>query len=84
MNGFDEIHELWDEPYEGLPEEEEAWTWDEEAQEKNGPTKNPPNRKGKWYRWYFTYHEPSCTRIRVSVDKDPVTGRWFNPHRSSE
>jgi hypothetical protein len=83
MGDSDEIFELWDEPWEGLPEEDESWTWDEEARDKNGLTKNPPSGKGKWYRWYFVYHEPSCTRIKISADKDPGTGGWFNPHRSS-
>ncbi len=78
------IHELWDEPWEGLPEEDEAWTWDEEDATKNGRTKNPPHDKGEWYRWYFIYHKPSCQRIKISADEDPFTGKWFNPHPSSE
>ena len=80
----DEPHELWAEPWEGLPEEGEApWEWDEEERSKNGETKNPPNRKGKWYRWYFIYHKPTCTRIKISADRDPRGGGWFNPHPST-
>ncbi len=76
----DEPHELWDEPWEGLPPEESPWEWDEENRYKNGKTKKPPNRKGKWYRWYFIYHKPTCQRIKISVDQDPRDGKWFNPH----
>jgi hypothetical protein len=84
MGGFDmDIHELWDEPWEGLPEEEQAWGWDEVKEEENGPTKNPPNQKKGWKRWYFIYHQPSCTNVKISADRDPSSGKWFNPHRSS-
>jgi hypothetical protein len=78
-----EPFELWEEPWEGLPEEEEAWTWDEEGRVKNGQTKNSPNRRGKWYRWYFTYHKPTCSHVKVSADEDSESGLWFNPHLSS-
>jgi hypothetical protein len=78
-----DIHELWDEPWEGLPEEEAAWEWDFVSEEENGPTKNPPTKKRGWIRWYFIYHEPRCTNFKISADKDPATGKWFNPHRSS-
>jgi hypothetical protein len=78
-----EIHELWDEPWEGLPEEEAAWEWDLVAEEENGPTENPPDGKRGWKRWYFTYHQPSCTNVKISADCDPATGKWFNPHPSS-
>jgi hypothetical protein len=47
-----QIHELWDEPWEGMPEDEEAWTWDLVDEEE-------------------------------SADRDPASGKWFNPHRSS-
>jgi len=78
-----EIHELWDEPWEGLPEEEAAWEWDLVSEEENGETKNPPNRSGNWMRWYFIYHQPRCTNVKISADLDLTTGKWFNPHRSS-
>ena len=78
-----EIHELWDEPREGLPEEEAAGEWELVDSEADGATKHPPNRRGRWIRWYFKYHEPRCTNIKISADRDPTTGRWFNPHRSS-
>lgn len=76
-------HELWEEPWEGLPEEESAWEWDLVDDEENGSTKKPPDRQRGWKRWYFVYHEPSCTHIKISADRDPRTGKWFNPHRSS-
>jgi hypothetical protein len=37
-----EIHELWDEPWEGLPEEEEAWGWDKVSKEEKGRHKTHP------------------------------------------
>jgi hypothetical protein len=84
MSDFNmDVHELWDEPWEGLPEEEAAWEWELVDEEENGPTKNPPNQKGTWKRWYFIYHEPKCTNVKISADRDPATGKWFNPHRSS-
>jgi hypothetical protein len=76
-------HELWDEPWEGLPEEEAAWERDLVAEEENGPTKTPPDARPAWKRWYITYHQPSCTNVKISADRDPDTGQWFNPHRSS-
>jgi hypothetical protein len=75
--------ELWSEPWEGLDPSHEAWEWDFVSKAKNGATKNPPSRGQRWVRWYFTYHQPVCTNIRVSADKDPSTGSWFNPHPSS-
>lgn len=77
------IHELRTEPWEGLPEDDEAWTWEEESREKNGRTINPPHDRGKWFRWYFVYHKPTCNRIKISADQDPEAGLWFNPHPSS-
>ena len=76
-------HELWDEPWEDLPEEEGAWEWDLVGADENGPTKGPPDGRRGWNRWYAVYHEPRCTNIKISVDRDPQTGQWFNPHRSS-
>jgi hypothetical protein len=78
-----DIHEVWDEPWEGLPEEESAWEWDLVSEEENGRTKQPPDAKKGWKRWYFVYHEPKCTNIKISADRDPSSGKWFNPHRSS-
>jgi hypothetical protein len=46
-------HELWDEAWEGLPEEEAAWEWDLIEEEENGATKNPPDGRSGWKRWYF-------------------------------
>lgn len=37
-------HELWDEPWEGLSEEEAAWEWDMVDEQENGSTKNPPTK----------------------------------------
>lgn len=75
------IHELWPEPWEGLPEEEEAWTWEEEAREKDGRTTDPPHDRGKWYRWYFVYHaledhEHHPLKIRERWVK-ASDGRWY-------
>lgn len=78
-----DVHELWDEPWEGLPEEEEAWTWDLVDETENGETKHPPNQQRGWIRWYFVYHQPQCTNVKISADREPQSGRWFNPHRSS-
>jgi hypothetical protein len=76
-------HELWDEPWEGLPEEAAAWEWDIVDEEENGPTKQPPNSSRGWKRWYLIYHQPVYTNIKISADRDPKTVKWFNPHESS-
>lgn len=78
----DEPHDLWDDPRDGLPPDEAPWDWDEVGRQKNGKTKNHPGRNGDWYRWYFIYHKPTCTKIKISVDQNP-NGKWFNPHPSS-
>ena len=86
FSGYGEPHDLWDDPREGLdPEEFPWWTWDHDPVDvtKNGPTDHPPNRKGRWYRWYFVYHAPTCEMIKISADEDPGGGGWFNPHPSS-
>lgn len=80
----DRRYELWAEPWEGLPHEEGAWEWELTKEEKNGRTKNPPDRRRGWMRWYFFYHKPSCDMVKVSADKDPVSGMWFNPHLSTD
>lgn len=67
-----EIHELWDEPWESLPPDEAAYDWDEVSAEENGPTKNAPNQRGRWIRWYFTYHKPSCTMTRSVPTATPI------------
>ena len=64
-------HELWDEPWEGLPEEDGAWKWDLVDEEENRPTKGPPDGRPGWKPWYFVYHEPTCTNTKVSADRDP-------------
>ncbi|HEY2157469.1 MAG TPA: hypothetical protein VGH33_17710 [Isosphaeraceae bacterium] len=74
-----EPFELWDEPWEGLPEEDEAWTWELIDEVENGKSRFPPDYK----RWYLTYRTPSGERVRISVDRDPRDGRWFNPHPAS-
>lgn len=80
------ISQLWPDPRDGLPPDEAPWDWEEEDEEdrvKNGPTKNPPHARGKWWRYYFVYHKPTCQRVKISADNDPQTGGWFNPHPSS-
>ena len=75
-----EPFELWDEPWEGLPEEDEAWTWDLVSEEMNGESGFPPG----YIRWYLIYHKPTCQNIRISADRNPRDGTWFNPHHSSQ
>lgn len=80
---WDEIHEYWDDARKGLPPDDAPWNWELINEEKNGRTKKPPDHRGKWYRWYLTYHKPECTNVKISVDEDDKTGRLFNPHPSS-
>ena len=70
-----EPFELWDEPWEGLPEEDEAWTWDLIHEEENG---NSRFLRG-YRRWYLTDHRPSYQTVKISADRNPKDGRWFNP-----
>jgi hypothetical protein len=73
---------LWEEPWEGLPEEA-AWEWILIEDEENGATKKPPDKRRGWKRWYFIYEDPTGVKIKISADRDPRSGKWFNPHRSS-
>jgi hypothetical protein len=69
-------HELWDEPWEGLPEDDAEWEWDLFSdEEENGKTKTPPDTRPGWVRWYFVYHQPICTNVKISADKDPQSGK---------
>lgn len=54
------------------------------GREHGGKTKTPPDSARGWERWYFTYERLDGSRVRVSADRDPHTGEWFNPHLSSE
>lgn len=53
------------------------------SEHQNGVTKTPPDQRPGWKRWYFIYRDPAGTEIKISADRDPDTGQWFNPHRSS-
>ena len=75
--------QLWSDPRDGIDPVESPWNWDEESKSKWGPTTNPPYQDPGWERWYFVYKKPDGTRIKVSADRDPQTGEWFNPHPSS-
>jgi hypothetical protein len=75
--------QLWPDPRDGLDPAEAPWDWDEVSSTHYGPTKNPPNAVPGWERWYFVYKKPDGTKIKISADRDPQTGEWFNPHPSS-
>ena len=77
------IHELWDEPWEGLPEFEAAWNWDLISVFVNVATKKTPDGQSGWKRWYVVYRTQDGTEVKISADRDPRSGKWFNPHRSS-
>jgi hypothetical protein len=70
-------------PLSGLEPDDAPWNWLEVDSYYDGPTKAPPNNRPGWGRWYFLYETPDGTRIKVSADRDPQTGEWFNPHVSS-
>ena len=78
------LEDPWPEPRYGLDEEYAAWNWIEESRTYHRPTDHPPNRVRGWGRWYFVYSIPGDGRIKISADRDPVTGRWYNPHESSD
>jgi hypothetical protein len=75
--------QLYPEPWEGLDPEDSPWEWDLVEEEENGATRNPRSRQPGWRRWYFTYHMPICTNVKISADRDPQSGSWFNPHPST-
>jgi len=52
-------------------------------EEEDAHTKKPPDNRPGWKRWYLIYHQPVCTNVKISADRDPQTGQWFNPHFSS-
>jgi hypothetical protein len=67
----------------GLDPNDAPWNWDEIASCHYGPTTNPPTAVSGWERWYFWYEKPDGSRVKVSADREPQTGQWFNPHLSS-
>ena len=75
--------QLWPDPRDGLDPAEAPWFWTEIASCHYGPTNNPPNAHSGWERWYFLYEKQDGHRVKVSADRDPQTGEWFNPHISS-
>jgi hypothetical protein len=70
-------------PTSGLDSADAPWSWVEVDSYYDGPTKTPPNSYRGWERWYFLYERPDGTQLKVSADRDPQTGEWFNPHLSS-
>ncbi len=85
-------HQLWPDPRDGLDptdplsgldEDDAPWNWEEVDSYHHGPTNNPPTAHTGWERWYFLYEKPDGASVKVSADRDPQTGEWFNPHVSS-
>lgn len=70
-------------PLTGLDPGDAPWNWTEVGSYYDGPTDNPPTAHPGWARWYFLYEKPDRSRVKVSADRDPQTGEWFNPHLSS-
>jgi hypothetical protein len=70
-------------PLSGLDPNDAPWNWSKENSYRHGPTHSPPTGRPGWERWYFLYEKPDGTRVKVSADRDPQTGQWFNPHLSS-
>jgi hypothetical protein len=72
-----------DDPSSGLDANDAPWNWEEVSRTHGGKTKTPPDARPGWERWYFVYEKPDGSRVKVSADRDPQTGEWFNPHLSS-
>jgi hypothetical protein len=75
--------QLWPDPRDGLNSDDAPWNWQEVSRQHGGKTKNPPDAQPGWERWYFLYKTPDGDIEKISADRDPQTGQWFNPHRSS-
>jgi hypothetical protein len=72
-------------PTSGLDPDSTPWNWVLVGPPRDGgKTKNPPNQRPGWRRWYFLYETPDGSRVKISADRDPDTGQWFNPHLSSD
>jgi hypothetical protein len=76
--------QLWPDPRDGLDPGESPWNWEEVGRIYGGKTKTPPSKLPGWERWYFSYKRPDGSRVKISADRDPQTGEWFNPHPSSK
>ena len=64
-------------PASGLDPYDAPWNLDAGGQPQDGgKTKNPPNQRLGWRRWYFIYQKLDGTRVKVSADQDPDTGQW--------
>ena len=70
-------------PLSGLDPNDAPWNWTELTNRHDGPTDNPPNGRPGWERWYFLYERPDGSTVKISADREPQTGEWFNPHLSS-
>ncbi len=70
-------------PFSGLDPNDAPWNWTEIRSYHGGPTKSPPTARPGWERWYFLYEKLDGTKVKISADRDPQTGDWFNPHLSS-
>jgi len=70
-------------PLSGLDSNDAPWNWSEISNRHDGPTKTPPNPQPGWERWYFLYERPDGTTVKISADREPQSGEWFNPHVSS-
>jgi len=86
--------QLWPDPLDGLDPSDPAsgldaddapWNWILVGQPQDGgKTLTPPNQRPGWRRWYFIYERPDGTKVKISADRDPESGEWFNPHLSSK
>jgi len=70
-------------PLSGLDPNDAPWNWTELTNRHDGPIDNPPNGRPGWERWYFLYERPDGSTVKISADREPQTGEWFNPHLSS-
>jgi hypothetical protein len=75
--------QLWPDPRDGLDPQDAPWNWTEIDFYSTGPTRTTPNAMPGWQRWYFWYRTPTGDHVKVSADRDPQTGQWFNPHPST-
>src|SRR5437879_3785653 len=69
-------HELWDEPWEGLPEEEAPWERELIDEQENGSTKNPPDGQRGWKLYWFSLNWKIRFVELASKGTNLALGRW--------
>jgi len=72
--------QLWPDPRDGIDASDAPWNWIPVGTPLDGgATKNPPNHRPGWRRWYFFYRKPNGTKLRLVRIEIPIPGNGSTP-----